>query len=162
MAAALLIHQNKAPVDLEAIAEQLGAEVRVMPLSADISGILYRQDDRKVIVVNDAHSAVRRRFTIAHELGHLVLHRGVPVHVDDSFRVNLRSPRSSTADDVEEIEANAFAANLLMPASWLASELKDDTVDLNDEGEVRALAERYQVSFQAMMFRLAALFREAI
>src|SRR5690606_21568604 len=108
-------------------------------------------------VVNEAHNAARRRFTIAHELGHLVLHRGTAVHVDDSFRFNLRSPRSSTADDVEVIEANAFAANLLMPAVWLRNDLKDDTIDLNAEDEVRLLADRYQVSAQAMMLRLTSL-----
>lgn len=158
LAAGLLTGQTEAPVDLNAIADQLAAEIRIMPLSADISGILYRQDDRRVIVVNEAHNAARRRFTIAHELGHLVLHRGTAVHVDDSFRFNLRSPRSSTADDVEEIEANAFAANLLMPAVWLRNDLKDDTIDLNAEDEVRLLADRYQVSVQAMMLRLTSLY----
>jgi Zn-dependent peptidase ImmA (M78 family) len=157
MAAELLQGQTAPPVRLEPILAELGAEVRALELAADISGILYRDDDRKVIVVNASHTHERARFTIAHEIGHLVLHRGRDVHVDSSFRVNLRDPRSATAEDVEEIEANAFAANLLMPAAWLRAPLADHSIDAADGSETEALAERFQVSLQALIVRLTAL-----
>lgn len=156
----LLKDQARAPVDLETITKALGVEVRQFDLEPDISGILYREDGRRVIVVNQRHSPVRQRFTIAHEIAHLVLHKGESVHVDQAFLVNLRDPRSATAENVEEIEANAFAANLLMPAAWLRTELATDTIDLADEDELRTLAERYEVSTQAMAVRLASLFSD--
>lgn len=160
LAAALLQGQRKPPVDLDLIAAKVDAEIRHLDLAADISGILYRQNDRRVIVVNQAHAEPRRRFTIAHEIGHLVLHKGVEVHVDSGFRINLRNPRSATAEDVEEIEANAFAANILMPAAWLRADVKDPTLDPTDSRELDALALRYQVSPQAMVVRLASLFAD--
>jgi Zn-dependent peptidase ImmA (M78 family) len=154
----LLSGQSSAPVNLDAIAESLGAEIREFELDADVSGVLFRDQGRKVIAVNRAHSQVRKRFTIAHEMGHLALHKGTEVHVDQGFRVNLRDSNSATAQDVEEIEANAFAANLLMPAQWLRSDLRGSTFDLENEEQISVLAERYQVSAQAMIVRLTSLF----
>ena len=159
-AAILLARQFRPPVNLHAIVAELNAEIRELDLAPDISGILYRQDERRVIVVNNNHSEARRRFTIAHEVGHLVLHRGEEVHVDAGFRINLRDPRSATAEDVEEIEANAFAANLLMPATWLRADVTGETVDWSDSAELEELAQRYQVSPQAMLVRLTSLFAE--
>jgi Zn-dependent peptidase ImmA (M78 family) len=159
-AAILLARQFKPPVNLDAIVSALGAEVRPLDLAADISGILYRQPDRRVIVVNQNQSEARRRFTIAHEIGHLVLHKGEEVHVDAGFRINLRDPRSATAEDVEEIEANAFAANLLMPAAWLKTDVVGETIDWSDSAELEELAQRYKVSPQAMLVRLSSLFSE--
>lgn len=154
----LLVGQSHAPVLLDPIAEHLGAEIREFELDADVSGILFRGQGRKVIAVNAAHPQVRKRFTIAHEMGHLALHKGTEVHVDQGFRVNLRDSNSATAQDVEEIEANAFAANLLMPALWLRSDFRGSEFDLENEDQIGALAERYQVSVQAMIVRLTSLF----
>jgi Zn-dependent peptidase ImmA (M78 family) len=145
------------PVDLEAIAHTLGVEIRPYDLKPDVSGILYRDGDRRVVVVNQGHTRERQRFTIAHELGHLLLHKGQPVHVDEGFRVNLRDRRSATAEDVEEIEANAFAADLLMPAKWLRIDIEQEFIDLADDTAMRMLAARYGVSPQAMAYRLATL-----
>lgn len=156
----LLENQVGPPVDLKLVADVVDAEIRYLDLKDDISGILYRQKDHRVIVVNKNHAPARQRFSIAHEVGHLALHRGEEVHVDQGFRINLRDPRSATAEDAEEIEANAFAANLLMPSAWLHRDVKDETLDLADETEIKRLAERYGVSKQAMIFRLAALFSD--
>ncbi|MGW1786468.1 ImmA/IrrE family metallo-endopeptidase [Streptomyces sp. NPDC002143] len=65
--------------------------------------------------VNQTHSHERRRFTVAHELAHLRLHRGRPLILDTDTRVNYRNTVSSMATDREEIEANRFAAALLAP-----------------------------------------------
>lgn len=159
IASYLLAEQSKPPVDLFHIANSLGAEIRVLDMAADISGILYREPSRKIIVVNKDHGVARQRFTIAHEIGHLALHTGEAVHVDQGFRINLRNPRSATAEDANEIEANAFAANLLIPAEWIRREPVFHSIDLNDDSEISALAERYQVSQQAMLVRLTTLLR---
>jgi Zn-dependent peptidase ImmA (M78 family) len=161
-AAELIAHQaaqqrDHAPIDLIAIADTLRAEVREMDLADDISGVLYRDGERRIIVVNRAHSDVRKRFTIAHELGHLALHRGDKVHVDHDFRINLRDPSSATAENVEEIEANAFAANLLMPAQWIWSALDEAPIDLADDGQMAEVATRFGVSQHALLIRIAAL-----
>ncbi len=149
--------QIEPPVNLELVASTLDAEIREVDLAADISGILYRDGARRIVVVNQSHSEVRKRFTIAHELGHLALHRGDKVHVDHEFRINLRDPRSATAENVEEVEANAFAANLLMPAEWIWSELDAHLIDPGDDTQIALLADRYGVSQQAILIRIAVL-----
>ena len=64
-----------------------------------------------------------------------------------------------TGDDVTEIEANTFAAELLMPKKLLERDLREnlDDIDLGDDASVGRLANRYKVSISAMTFRLTNL-----
>jgi Zn-dependent peptidase ImmA (M78 family) len=62
--------------------------------------------------------------------------------------------------EVDEIEANAFAAALLMPESFLRQDLKKLSIDFDDASQIEALAKRYNVSSQAMTFRLLNLLGE--
>lgn len=152
---------HKPPVPVERLARRAGAEVRYEPLDGDLSGMLFQEGDRAIVGVNALHSKSRQRFTIAHELGHLQLHDRSGIHIDHKFAVvRLRGERSSQAVDPEEIEANRFAAELLMPAKMIKADLDrlaDDTNTYQDEELVRQLADRYQVSTQAMAFRLVNL-----
>lgn len=147
-----------APVPVEAIAKSLGASIAYRDFDEDVSGLLVRQGESSVIGVAKSQSKERQRFTIAHELGHLLLHEGQEVHVDKLFRINFRSKVSSTAEDVQEIEANIFAANLLMPRAFLVKDAAKLDLDFEDQGHVQSLASRYEVSAQAMTFRLLNLF----
>lgn len=151
---------RSAPVDVTHIAKALGVEVQQTPAEDELSGFLYRDRSRKsaVIGVNADHPPTRRNFTAAHELGHYLLHDFDDVHVDRDFKVWLRSDASSKGTDVEEKEANLFAAELLMPARFLKRDVeKIGTVDLIDEHVLQDLAGKYGVSTQAMTFRLAYL-----
>lgn len=154
---------SKAPVPVEKIARKLGVEVRLEPAEKDLSGFLLRDvENRRVIIgVNRRHAATRRRFTIAHELGHFLLHEGERVHVDHTgqlFTVKLRAQTASQGTDLEEREANWFAAELLMPERFLARELGDSQgLDLEDDARIKAIAKSYGASVQALTFRLANL-----
>lgn len=150
------------PVDVMKIARGLGARVGRAPAGdPDLSGFLLRQPEPGgvIIGVNGSHPAVRQRFTIAHEIGHLLLHRGEGFHVDrGAFRVFKRDSDSATGTNPAEIEANVFAAELLMPAKFLIADVRKRTsIDLADDTSLRDLAARYKVSPQAMAFRLANL-----
>lgn len=150
------------PVDVERLAVSAGAVVRDRRFKGDpsLSGVLIREDGRAVIGVNSMHAPTRRRFTIAHELGHLVMHPGRPLIIDSSVRVNRRDRISSTATDLEEIEANQFAAALLMPASMVIEELErvvEHTPALRPADLAERLADIFDVSQQAMGFRLVNL-----
>jgi len=144
-------------VPVENIAHEEGASIVIRQFNNEISGLLLRQNGFSIIAVEKKQPPTRRRFTIAHELGHMMLHEGKEVRVDTAFRVNLRSPESSTAEDVEEIESNAFAASLLMPESFLKNDLSGFVFDIDDEAHIQSLAKRYQVSTQAMTLRLVNL-----
>jgi Zn-dependent peptidase ImmA (M78 family) len=144
-------------VPVDKIAEGEGASILIKHFNNEISGLLVREGKRVIIAVERNQSPTRKRFTIAHELGHLMLHEGKEVRIDTAFRVNLRSPKSSTAEDVEEIESNAFAASLLMPEPFLRRDVADETLDIEDAEFVQGLAKRYDVSAQAMTLRLVNL-----
>lgn len=146
---------NKPPVDVIQIAFSEGLEVREAPTGTNISGALVRSDKTVFIAVNNAHHRNRQRFTIAHELAHFFLeHPGTDLHIDGDFTINLRY-RSSDMVDINEIEANRFAAALLMPQDFLVRDVFAD-YPLNEE-KIRRLARKYQVSEQAMMIRLVSL-----
>lgn len=147
---------NGWPVNVKQLAEGLGIQVVEQHLESDvdISGFYYRSGEESVIGVNAAHAAVRRRFTIAHELGHAILEKRDGMHIDEAFR--LRDKRSALATDPDEIAANSFAAELLMPLDEVRLRLGDG-VDFTDDTSVRDLARHFGVSQQAMIFRLINL-----
>ena len=142
----------------ELIAAQ-GIQLLYPNLGNEASGVLVRKDGSTVIGVNRAHAKTRQRFTAAHELGHALLHTGTDIHHDNGFQVNLRSDLSSQGIDPEEIEANYFAACLLMPRSFLEADPMAFYVDVEDATSVAALARSYGVSAHAMGLRLARLTR---
>jgi len=144
------------PVPVEKIAETLGAHIRYSPFDGELAGMLVRANGQKIIGVNSLHHVNRQRFTIAHECGHLLLHKG-DIHIDRSFRINRRDSVSSLAVDPDEIEANRFAAELLMPFDMIMTDLRERNIDAEDEDELKQLAQKYQVSVQALTHRITNL-----
>ena len=147
------------PVPVERLVSGYGIEVKRGDLG-DVSGLLLREPDGAVIGVNSTQSKVRQRFTIAHEFGHFLLHEGMIEHVDLNYRVNYRSSISSEATSIEEIEANFFAAALLMPKTFLDARGAQNALD--DDNMVRALAREFNVSQLAMSLRLANVYRQYV
>lgn len=146
------------PVPIERLAKSLGARLRHEALKGGLSGFLYREGNSAIIGINTHHSPARQRFTIAHEMGHLVLHQQRSVRVDHEFQLRLRSDLSSQGTNQEEMEANLFAAEILMPKSLIERDLGTiETVDLLDSRAIEALSKKYGVSVQALLIRLAAL-----
>lgn len=142
------------PVPVEGIAKKFGIVVNHMPLDDDLSGMSFIKDGVAVIVVNSGHHPNRQRFTMAHELAHHILHGDYlrdNVHVD---KVIYRNQKSSDGIYQKEIEANAFAAELLMPSAHLKSY---SPVDVNNEAEISRIAKIFKVSLAAMTIRLANL-----
>lgn len=155
-----LLHQHgvfRPPVPLERIVESLGIELTYRPMDPDMSGALVETSDKQVfIAVNERHHRNRQRFTIAHELGHYFLdHLHSHPHIDREFTVIARNGISSQASDPREMEANAFAANLLLPQEFLIRAFVQTGGFANDE--LPDLARQYQVSDQALSYRLANL-----
>ncbi len=151
---------SEAPVDVLHIAKRLGLEVRKEAAEGDLSGFLFRNEGngKAVIGVNRNQHPNRQRFTVAHELGHYLLHSTGRVHVERGYSIKLRDGRSSEGVDEEEKEANLFAAELLMPRRFLTRDISHAaSLDLFDEASLSEVAERYKVSTQALAFRLAYL-----
>lgn len=136
------------PVDVEAVAKSLGFLVLPYPLPDSTSGLTFIEREVKTIGVNSAHAAVRQRFSAAHELGHYLSgHESYDhgqAYIED--RPNWLDPQGR-----QEIEANEFAAELLMPEQFLKADLAKMGLD------VSALAQRYNVSEQTMWIQLIDL-----
>src|SRR6266699_2578195 len=101
---------SRPPIPVRELATALDIDVRFSVGNDDVSGALIRSDDSVVIAVNSAQHENRQRFTIAHEIGHFLLHKGTQGHFDDDFRVNYRKADSTGLATDEEREANLFAA----------------------------------------------------
>lgn len=149
------------PVPVESLAQHAQTVITYEPFEPDVSGLLYQEAGQiPIIGVNSATSANRQRFTIAHELGHLRCgHDGQTLILDRTVQVNWRDRTSSAATDQQEIDANAFAAALLMPASQVRERLNElvHGRPLTDDQLVARLAKTFAVSRQAMEYRLANL-----
>ena len=146
------------PIDVFSIAKIKGIDV-VQGDLGDVSGVLLREGTRITIGVNQNHSKTRQRFTIAHEIGHLILHGDEPLHVDKVFAIKLRNQVSSEAIDLGEIEANAFAAELLMPTNMMQQKIQKlpGILDYEKDAVISQLARGFNVSPQAMTIRLINL-----
>ncbi len=129
------------PLPVVAAATSLGygvSEFTPTDATSDISGAV--RHDQKLIFVNATEAPVRKRFTIAHEIGHIVLHAGDGNIVD--YRRQIDCPASP-----QEREANEFAAELLMPKPVFASAWN------LCGGNIAGIADMLQVSQQAAEIR---------
>ena len=149
------------PVPVDLIASHLNLRIQAANLDDNISGVLLVENQQGAIGYNSKHSPVRQRFTIAHEIGHYVLHSSNNNTKSrlfiDKYNVYLRDGQSSTGNVLEEIQANSFGAALLMPKKLVFDELNNLDFDLDDDEIPIILAKRFNVSVLAMSNRLNAL-----
>ena len=134
---------------LTTVESDLGVPVILARLHEDVAGCCWRDDKAGVVLwVNGRQPAVRQRFTLAHELGHLRCGH------DGSIQVDTFRTLSGKDTDSREVQANAFAAELLVPAAGLRAEFADREPTLED---VVGIAKRFRVSAQVAIFRLNTL-----
>jgi len=144
-------------VPIEKIAKKMGAKVRFSPLDDELSGMIFIKEGTPIIGVNSFHAPNRQRFTIAHELGHYALgHSGLSeeVHID---KILMRGSIAASGTDEIEIEANRFAAEILMPLKFVQDELDGKVFDIDDEKAIQDLAKLFKVSTAVVQIRLSNL-----
>jgi len=148
-------------LDIEKAAAALGVTILKSDLKGEVSGYLFiSKGSAPIIGVNKRHPETRQRFTIAHELGHLMLHApkdSDSSFVDKSFFIVNRDENSALGIETREVEANFFAAEILMPAESLYQDITAIPHTLKTEEIYTRLAEKYGVSNEAMRFRLSNL-----
>lgn len=144
-----------APIPVDDIIVHEGINLLFRELPDDISGILDMRS-APTILVNQSHHTNRQRFSMAHELGHYMLHGQKSIHVDK--RTFFRDTRSSHGLEPEEIDANRFAAALLAPKTLVLKEIESvvDWID-SDKDVLSELARKFEISTTAMGFRLQNL-----
>lgn len=156
---------RKPPVPVEKLAKALGVRIEYNPFDDELSGMAFLRDGKPIIGVNSKHHPNRQRFTIAHELGHIVLHRthletAVLIDKSENFMIEegkkfiARNQTSAEGFDPLEIQANAFASELLLPAKLVRQVLSETIGDLHDDDYLKSLAQRFRVSLTAFQLRL--------
>ena len=151
------------PVRIERIAKIHGIRIRYEPLDDELSGMIFFKHNQAVIGVNAHHSPNRQRYTIAHELGHFFLHADIlreGAHVDTVITMLNRDQDAALGTINIEIEANQFAAELLMPRHMIDNYLRAEglgSAAVSDEAVVGSMAKAFKVSTAAMAIRLATV-----
>ncbi len=147
------------PLSLSAVIAQFapihapGAEVEIVfkPLNS-IEGALIRSSDGKaftILVNSDIGSQGRANFTLAHEFGHLLLHRDI----GSDFWCNSRKVLGLTSETVET-QANRFASQLVLPNNFVRYESDKNDVSL---ASVKNLANRMGASLSATALAMIAM-----
>lgn len=147
---------NNPSVDIIAIAKAVGCDINYDFM---VSKAGSHDFETKTITVNVLDPEYRQRFTIAHEIGHNVYgHEGIKNRITKDQGYDKKY--ESTIDALLERQANNFASKILMPLSLLQEVLKV----LKDNNEVRntrqviiKMAEKFNVSYIAMEYRLRAV-----
>lgn len=139
------------PIPVEDIADKQKIKISRAP-SKDFSGILIRKDEHALIGINNSEAPVRQRFSIAHELGHFFLHPKNDTFVDHRKELNKYDTKS-----FKEVEADHFAAALLMPKKFLEEDVNKLGCKFISEKEIKILSHKYEVSDEAMTYRLINL-----
>ncbi|MBN8648313.1 MAG: ImmA/IrrE family metallo-endopeptidase [Caulobacterales bacterium] len=151
---------KSAPIQIEKIIKSLGIVIQYSPFDAELSGMAYKKDGVSIIGVNALHHPNRQRFTMAHELGHHLLHANEitdSIHIDKGFTVLMRDELAAQGVDPIEIEANKFASELLMPAEFVKESVDFSQLDIDDEKQIAAIAKKFKVSVAALQNRLYTL-----
>jgi hypothetical protein len=142
----------RAPIDPFRIATSRNVQI----IAADIrhDGVLSRSESGGYLIeLNNAHSETRRRFTVAHELGHVLFLDVEQPTPDSRFRLAEAHVHTINVDREEERLCNIAAAELLMPSTYFSSRIRLDSVGDN----VFALAREFKTSVHATALRLTTL-----
>nr|VFK50674.1 MAG: protein of unknown function (DUF955) [Candidatus Kentron sp. TC] len=155
------------PIDVQLITDLLDVHIdkRVDFNNVDTVGSISIKDDRVVIWINPLENEFepRERFTIAHEIGHLILHINPTTGKQEFIDTEKTIRRRDSSWDFEEYQANNFAAQLLMPADLIdkygniiiynyKKETGESKIQLTEL--IKELASRFKVSELAMTYRL--------
>lgn len=145
------------PIDVLKCAKFLKIDVKAVTFDEEISGIFVMKDKMAHIAYNKNEPENRIRFTVAHELGHYVLHsQNTPLFIDKAEKLMFRNADSSSGEYRKEREANSFAAALLMPKQILLREI-ENLKKSQEEETIPYLSKKFKVSEQAMTIRLTNL-----
>lgn len=131
------------PLNVAAVAEMVGIRIEYVSLENDLSGILYKdeENDSWVMQVNEDHHPNRRRYTVAHELGHFCLHRHLRRRFED--KIFFRGGEANKP----EWQANDFASAILMPEDKFREMVRSGV------SKVEMLAKEFKVSTLALRIR---------
>jgi Zn-dependent peptidase ImmA (M78 family) len=144
-------YQDTPPIDVYGIADNNGLEIiekHFPPDQSDIAGFVTMQNGTGKLYVNLQDGPNRRRFTVAHELGHWRLHKD-ELLTNPNRAILFRIAIGQLNKDPVEKDANIYAANLLVPLDMLEK--------YRDGKTKEQLADLFGVSTEVIGYRLSLL-----
>ncbi|WP_011580530.1 MULTISPECIES: ImmA/IrrE family metallo-endopeptidase [Chelativorans] len=143
-----------APVDVKAIIRDIGLTYVERDMPPGESGYIEYDGWTCTIAVNANEGPQRKRFTAAHELGHFLMHRDLlrkQKHLDRLFDEAANRNTAAPLEYWHEVQANNFAARLLMPKQTVEQEIA------SGNNTIEGLARKFDVSRSAMEYRIKSL-----
>lgn len=149
---------GRLPVPVRDILRKRGVVVKEKDLEEAVLGFSLIEDGIQAVAIRKQDSKSRKRFTMAHELGHLVLHLDQNVNINRGGLMYRRQESTTSETTWREAEANHFGACLLMPKDRVFDELKEISPSgVVREETIKEMAKRFEVSEAAMTVRLTVL-----
>jgi Zn-dependent peptidase ImmA (M78 family) len=139
-------------IDLEKLCMAEHALVQTKPISVAQGRIVFGANGRSVITINSGVShRGKRRFVLAHELGHHLMHRNKQRLF---YSCDVEALMKWKGSDQDEIDANTFAAELLMPSKWIKKTYSGQEPNV---ALIKDMAAAYRVSYTAALIRFVKL-----
>ncbi len=144
-------------IDLFKECDRMGYKLIRYPLGEDADlGFALKKDDDIIICINTSIRLSRQIFTLAHEIGHVIIH----LNGEQSFIDNNATIAGSSVDEKEQ-EANYFAACLLMPSDDVERFIDLELPDFEKNGlsgmDIARIMSEFNVSYDVALNRLESL-----
>lgn len=140
------------PVNLQSICDKLNIYFQEDKLNKGEEGCSFKNGNKYGILVNsDIQNTERKKFTIAHEIGHIQLH-----HLKDIKKISCYSEdiENYKTNKSKETEANKFASELILPSAEIIKLIKKNNIDFN---LIKKASDFYGSSFTAAAVKIANL-----
>lgn len=137
-------------IPLEDVIVAYGGYLQNKPMGNVDGRIVYGKKISSIYINSEIKYEGRRRFALAHELGHLLMHKGSPLHDDNVSLDWFNSTEKQLKKGVQEYEANQFATEYLMPSDLFYNEAKGNVFNPT---LIRSLADRFNASLTSVAFK---------
>lgn len=142
------IYTDRFPIDIVEIAKLLNITIYYQNTETEYEGILIKGKENIILLNTSIDNANRKKFTISMLIAHAV----IPWHVKSNYAIRKAGTSTFLTEDPEEMEAQNFAANLIMPRFHLDNDFNKN--DLSLEEITKLSEEKYYVSVSALLHRL--------
>jgi Zn-dependent peptidase ImmA (M78 family) len=147
---------HKLPLNIAGLVEKHGITILRREVERSVTGVLVIDATRVTMLLNRLFDESQQRFSLAHLLGHFVLHRNLSPFFVDFLRPNEKKATPQSWRRLEQ-EADEFADELLMPEEILRESIADKPHNMRSSNVVQPLAARFGVSELAFVLRLSQL-----
>lgn len=140
-------------IDIEDLIRKMNIKLVTTELKEGILGASKVEGLKKLIVISSkVYNEEQKRFTLAHELGHILIHRGTHYFSKEEFDM-IRTNKQ------KESEADKFAVELLLPSRIIKNRIRENDVNFK---LIKEIAQKYKMSLTSTSIRVIEVTDENI